>query len=894
MRQPIRWLVGSGIALALLVALGTAWVILDLRTRTVATAGQDLDRLSVALAEQTDQVFQSLDLVQAGLVELLRKTGLAAPGALREARNSPELRRTLQERISGLPQVGALAIFDQEGRPVASSNRHPVPDVTFADREYFAAMRQKGGPETHVSDPVLSRSSGFWTIYLARRIADPDGDFAGFVMGAIQLRHFESFYGRVATSPGEAIVLLRRDGTLLARHPPLSSSNSRDVSHLPGLSRIPPSDEARITWLQSPIDQQNRLVAMRGLRLQPLLLAASRNEDELLRGWRQQRLILGGGALLGELGLAGIVLLGVRQLRSGRRLAQAMAAEAATERALQLQDMRFGHTLATMRQGLCMVDAAGRVQVLNRHLATMLRLPSEEAVIGRPLRALGVQAVAGGAIAAADRRRLTRWLGLAMTRREPASDTWEVDDGRILSLALWPMADGGWMANLDDVTERQQAEERIAHLAYHDQLTGLPNRIMFGERLREAVARAARGEGCALLCLDLDHFKEVNDTLGHPLGDALLRAVTERLRRCVRETDTVARLGGDEFAVLQAAVSRIDEVAALAERLLAELSLPFEFDGRPVAMSVSLGVATLAPGQDGDEDTLLRKADLALFRAKSEGRSRIRFFEPQMEAAIQTRRQLEADLRRALSQQEFELFYQPVLRLRSGEITGFEALLRWRHPQRGLVSPAEFIPFAEESGLVVALGAWALERACIEAAAWPREVKVAVNLSPAQFSRGNAVVGHVRSALERSGLHPGRLELEVTETVVLEETEETLNALHQIRALGVGIALDDFGTGYSSLSYLRKFPFDKVKIDQSFVRDMEQRSDCAAIVRAVIALSASLGMVTLAEGVETEEQRLMLLAERCDEGQGYLFSPPLPAARAHALLAGLSQLAGAG
>jgi diguanylate cyclase (GGDEF)-like protein len=412
-------------------------------------------------------------------------------------------------------------------------------------------------------------------------------------------------------------------------------------------------------------------------------------------------------------------------------------------------------------------------------------------------------------------------------------------------------------------------------MAHHDALTGLPNRVLFNKRLNQAIARSKRGDPCAVLCLDLDHFKAVNDTLGHPVGDALLRAVTARLLQQVRETDTVARLGGDEFAIVQSSVDQPHDSAILASRLIESLTAPYDLDGHQVVIGTSIGIA-IVPHDGDDAHEILKNADLALYRAKSDGRGRYRCFEPAMDAAMQARRTLELDLRRALLLGEFEIFYQPLMTLKTRRITGFEALLRWHHPERGLLMPGDFIPLAEEIGLIIPLGEWVLRRACADAMAWPAAVKVAVNLSAVQFINRN-LVQEVRDALVDSGLAPHRLELEITETAMLDDAEKTLGILHRLRALGVSIALDDFGTGYSSLSYLRRFPFDRVKIDRSFVEGLGEGGDCDAIVGAVTDLCRKMGMTTTAEGVETEAQLARLGNLFCSEVQGFLFSQARPA-----------------
>jgi diguanylate cyclase (GGDEF)-like protein len=419
-----------------------------------------------------------------------------------------------------------------------------------------------------------------------------------------------------------------------------------------------------------------------------------------------------------------------------------------------------------------------------------------------------------------------------------------------------------------------KAHQELHYLAHHDSLTGLANRALFRKQLEQALASLQpQGSLVALLYLDLDHFKYVNDTFGHEAGDTLLMNVAGRLRSCISAPDTVARLGGDEFAVVHFADTP-DDCEAVAARISDAVSSPYDLDGHEIVIGTSIGIA-LASDRCVSPSQLLKHADMALYRAKAEGRSTLRFFEPDMDAQLQARRAIEADLRKALANDEFELFYQPQIDLQENEICGFEALLRWRHPERGLVSPAEFIPIAEDSGLIVPLGTWVLEQACLEAAKWPETIRIAVNLSPVQFRNKN-LVQSVHRALTRSGLDPRRVELEVTESVLLQDNDLTIATLHQLRRFGVQIAMDDFGTGYSSLSYLRSFPFNKIKIDQSFVRELSLRGDCLAIVQSIASLGASLGMSTVAEGVETEDQLLQVRAAGCTQAQGYLFGRPKP------------------
>ncbi|HVJ43439.1 MAG TPA: EAL domain-containing protein [Dongiaceae bacterium] len=435
-----------------------------------------------------------------------------------------------------------------------------------------------------------------------------------------------------------------------------------------------------------------------------------------------------------------------------------------------------------------------------------------------------------------------------------------------------------------DISERKAAEERIRHLANHDALTGLPNRTLFQDRLTQAVARSKRGTStAAVLCLDLDRFKNVNDISGHDVGDELLRQVAHRLSNSVRADDTVARLSGDEFAIIQVGVAHPDGPAILADRLVKVLAHPFEIGGHQVTITTSLGIA-LFPGDGEDDEELLRAADTALYRAKAAGRGTYRFFEAEMDVRLQERRWLERELRQALANQQLDLHYQPLVDCQNVKLMGFEALARWIHPQRGFIPPADFIPLAEESGLILPLGRWVLRRACRDAMSWPADTIVAVNLSPAQF-RQNDIVREVLNVLEETGLPPERLELEITEGVLIDDTERVLATLSALKAAGVRLSLDDFGTGYSSLSYLQRFPFDKIKIDRSFIAELEGNSDSMAIVRAVIALGRSLRITVTAEGVETQQQLALLRAEQCDQAQGFLIGRPQPQAEARALLA---------
>jgi diguanylate cyclase (GGDEF)-like protein len=562
------------------------------------------------------------------------------------------------------------------------------------------------------------------------------------------------------------------------------------------------------------------------------------------------------------------------------------AVESLKQRDVELrgQNERFNAALENMSQGLSMFDANARLIVCNQRYRDMYAL-DETFQPGASLADVISHQIRQGNYPGGDRDGFVWMLERGLNSGEPFITTINTMNGRVLQVMSRPMPEGGFVATHEDITERKAVEERVAYMAHHDALTGLPNRVLFRDRLGEALVRADNGETFYVLCLDLDHFKDVNDTLGHPVGDKLLSAVSGKLSQAIGRGDTVARLGGDEFAIIQTGAMP-QENTALAQSILDMLSKPFEIDGHQVLVGVSIGIA-LGPADGRDPDALLKAADMALYRAKTDGRGAYQYFEPDMDARMQARRAMELDLRKALSNGELEVYYQPLVNVEQDRISGFEALLRWHHPERGTVSPAVFVPLAEEMGLIGKIGTWVLKQACAEAATWPDDIRVAVNFSPAQF-KSRSLILDITSALAASGLRPKRLEVEITESVMLQDTDAVLQTLHQIRELGVRISMDDFGTGYSSLSYLRKFPFDKIKIDQSFVRDLSDRQDAIAIIKAVATMSASLGMDTVAEGVETSDQLLRLRHEGCTEVQGYLFSKPRPSREIPGLIAGFA------
>ena len=547
---------------------------------------------------------------------------------------------------------------------------------------------------------------------------------------------------------------------------------------------------------------------------------------------------------------------------------------------LHQQKILLDTALDNMSQGLSMFDADGRILLYNDRYAEMMGRTGI-ALQGRLLLDVLRQ-----------QKALDRWDGdpdqfvasvIAAAKAGKSATRMVTRNGRSIRVVHQPMKGGGWVATFEDITEWQAAQEQISHMARHDALTNLPNRTLFREQLEKALRLAKRNDQLAVLCLDLDHFKAINDSLGHPVGDALLKEVARRLGQCITENDTVARLGGDEFAIVQFCNDcDPSAVALLASHVVEQVSAPYEVAGHQLVIGVSIGIS-LAPEDGKNPDELLKKADLALYRAKEDGRGTYRFFETGMDARAQARRLLEIDLRAALHRREFEVYYQPIRDVAKDVVVSFEALVRWNHSLRGMISPVNIIPLAEETGLIVPIGVWVLRQACMDAVRWSQDVGVAVNLSPVQFKNPN-LVSSVKDALKASGLPAHRLELEITESVLLQNSEATLSVLHELRSFGVRISLDDFGTGYSSLSYLRSFPFDKIKIDRSFITELATREDSMAIVRAVTGLGKSLGIVTTAEGVETDAQFDLLRQEGCTQAQGYLFSPPRPVTEVETML----------
>ncbi|HUI95402.1 MAG TPA: EAL domain-containing protein [Xanthobacteraceae bacterium] len=898
--------------------------------------------------------------------------------------------------------VMQFGIVGPDGKLHASTNPDFTP-IYVGDREHFRALSGSREDKLYISKPVVGRLSHRRTIQLARRIERPDGTFGGLITASLDPAYFARLYDSIEVGAEGYIRVIGTDGVIRAEGGGARGDPGVDLSssHLFRLLATQPSG-----WHYSHsehTDHVPRLVVYRAVKDFPLIITLGRSTKEIFAALNAKRKSYN---LIG--GLMTILILAAVAHSVHNRL----QLDRATEE-LKVQNARFEAALDNMPHGMSMFDADGRLLVSNTRYRAMYAMPPELTAVGTPLAKLLTRRIdldGSGDDPETEARALRAGLALG----QPLVTQRRFSDGRTISITNLPMADGGFVATHEDVTDRQRAERelratksfldtvienvpmpllvkdprtqaftfvnqayvdfigrprealigrtvydlypretaqlvvdrdneaaqawrtgtpvvkaefpaqtsrgvriintvrlvvggdddgpgllitvfedvtdrrfaeaQVVHMAMHDALTDLPNRTQFQARLTEALGRVARGEKLAVLCLDLDNFKNINDALGHAVGDELLKGVAARLTDCVRAGDVVARLGGDEFAIIQNAIEDAPEAAALAKRIRDQVGRPFDLSGVQAVVNASIGIA-VAPADASAPEQLMKQADMALYAAKGAGRGIYRFFQPEMDARMRMRHEIESELRDAIESIELKLHYQPVVDLASGEVTGLEALLRWPHAKRGLVPPAEFISVAEDSGLIIPLGEWVLRRALADAARWPDHVRVAVNLSPVQF-RSRHLAQVVIAACAAARVAPSRLELEVTEAAFLAATPEVLATFDQLRSLGVKIVMDDFGTGYSSLNYLRRFRFDKIKIDRSFVRDLsDDRNLSVAIVEAVVRLARALDVTTTAEGVETVEQLAIVRAAGVTEMQGWLYSPARPLEEIDALFA---------
>ncbi|MGJ5180339.1 bifunctional diguanylate cyclase/phosphodiesterase [Bradyrhizobium oligotrophicum] len=869
-RGPIRWLVGGGLALIAAITIGATIMADSFRQRALDGTTQELENTVLLLARHFDQQIDDLISIQREIASYVRNNRIETKARFREQMASAEVNDMLKRKLSALSYVGVANIFDDDGNMINSATAWPVPQVNIADRPYFRRLRSDPASPPMLIEPIVSRLSGTFIAVIALKLISPSGEFLGVINRSLEPANVERFFASVALGPDARISMMHRNGTLLAQHPHHEAMIGRNFRDAPIFRQILAQDGNTTGIFDSPIDGEHRIGASHRLTSYPLIVTATTTVSAALANWREQMRFLIAIGLTSVLLIAGMLTIVVRRLISDHE---------ASSRRLTLEKERLDKAVNNMTQGLLLFDASERLVISNQRYIDMYGLSTDVVKPGCTFRELIAHRKASGSLAGNEGEyadAVLRDVGLKK------SQIIETPDGRSIQIVNEPIVGGGWLATHEDITERRRAEQQITHLAHFDALTELPNRTLFHERLQEEMARVSDGRQMALHYIDIDEFKGVNDSLGHLIGDELLKSVAKSLQACVGSAGFVARLGGDEFAVVQTTIKSREDVSCLIDDMLAAIRAPRDCLGHQLTADASIGVA-LIPQHGTDLDQIMKNADLAMYAAKAAGRHTWRFFEPDMDAQVKARHQLEVDLRQAIADDRLEVYYQPCLSLQDDRIVGCEALVRWKHPARGHVSPAEFIPIAEDTGLINQLGERVLQVACAEAATWPDDIRLAVNVSPVQFKSGTLAL-KVAHALAASGLSPHRLELEITEAVLIRD-DDALDTLHELRALGVRIALDDFGTGYSSLSYLQRIPFDKIKIDRCFVKDVTESEGSAAIVQAVVNIAAIRNMSTTAEGVETEAQRQVLKRLGCSEMQGYLFSPPKPAAEVRQLFA---------
>ncbi len=853
------------VVLIVAIAAFTAY----LKATQIDNSARAARSLATMLADETDRSIQSVSLIIARLAARLEAAGVETPSSLEQAAGAVEFRAFLNDRVAEDSSLDSIYVVSATEPAFArEASRRTIMAIHAWDQ--VRALRDAGADGIYLSSPFRSRATGAWQLSLTKRVSSKDGDFLGVVSGVINLSSFSDLLGKLALGEHASLSVIRDDGEIIACFPTRELTLGSEIAATPLFTNFISRKQNGMARQVSDVDQLERMFAVVNSDKFPVASVVAVEMNDVLAAWRFQAQALElGAAVIAAVILFGAIFLAMRV----EQLAEAREREALQAQAA-IQYARFNNAMDNIVQGLAMYNRNGCLIVCNRRYAE---------IYGLPLDLANQQVKAAAPSAASDPGRFGKPID--QPRKEHDGSVLvlcRLPDGRLIAQRKKPLADGGWVSTHEDVTAHREAEDKIKIMATHDALTGLLNRFGFKQRLEQCLAEAQRRSGrFALLYLDLDRFKRVNDTLGHPVGDKLLQAVAHRMAGVVRKSDVTARLGGDEFAVIQRISVAPRDSMRLAERLIAAVAKPYDIDGLRIEIGTSIGIA-LTPDDSVDADGLLRLADLALYHSKAD-RGSYHFFHAEMDQEFRSKRQLEDDLKTALAEGQFEVHFQPIVSVDDRSVTAFEALLRWTHPVRGPISPVEFIPVAEETGLIVAIGEWVMRVACKEATRWPPPIGVAVNVSAIQF-RTPAFSQTVFDALEFAGLPGSRLIVELTESVMMKDSDGTVATLETIRAKGVRTSMDDFGTGYSSLSYVRRLPFDKIKIDKTFIAELGVRDDTTAIVRAAVALAQALGMQTVAEGIETEEQLARVRAEGITEAQGYLTGRPMPARQALAFL----------
>ena len=862
-RRFLRRLLAIVVVLDAIVVLASLQAVHHSRARYEERASTAAANLAIFQERDLASTVAQVDLVLQTIAdEVLEARAGTAPG-------DAALENFILHQSGRLPALHGLRITNARGDVTQGLGMVPGSHANLADRPYYIELARHADAGLVISKPLVSRVSGEWEIVLARRLSGRDGAFDGVVYATIPLQYFVDKFAAIDLGPHGIVGLRDADLGVIARWPSIRSiaADVGTTTVSPALRDAIARGEAAGTFSgQSGSDGLERILSFRRVGHLPLFIVVGLGQVDYLADWRSE---VSRAIALSALFACVTLLFSAMLYRSW------LGREADVD-ALELQERKFRTLLDSSPDGLVIADAQGAITLVNRNAELMFGYAADE-LVGQPIGvllparfsafALAPTAVDGGESAAP--RDL--WAVTKAGREFPVG----------ISVSSIATEQGGLVAAaIRDMSERHASARHIEFLAHHDALTALPNRTVMESRFEQAVADAARaGTHVALMFLDLDSFKTVNDSLGHPVGDELLKGVAQRLHRFARASDIVSRQGGDEFLIVFTGLASGADIGLAAERLMHEFKAPFVLDGHEIATSLSVGIA-LYPQDGADFPTLLKKADIAMYQAKAAGRDTYRLFGDHMHVEALGRHRIRNALHQAIDRGEFALHFQPQIDLRSGRVIGAEALLRWHHAELGAVPPAEFIPVAEESGLIVPIGEWVLHEACRQAVAWQRPgrppLSVAVNISAVQFTRGD-LEDTVRHALAASGLAPELLELELTESILIRNVDSVLATVKQLKRVGVMLSIDDFGTGYSSLTYLKRFAVDKLKIDQSFIRDLMSDAESGAIVRAIVQMARSLNLLTVAEGIEDDGVLAHLKALECDQGQGYRIARPMPA-----------------